>query len=70
MKSNKDFRGKQEYRGSDELRKSVKLQPAKKSGRERKSYSSYGDEENDEMSLYTQKRESVFDYFDDEEQSD
>ena len=67
MKSTRDFRGPGGSRSdSDDLRRSTKLAPAKRGGRER--YSVYdGDEE--EMSLSVSKKESVFDYFDDEEET-
>lgn len=67
MKSTRDFRRPGGSRSdSDDLRRSTKLAPAKRGGRER--YSVYdGDEE--EMSLSVSKKESVFDYFDDEEET-
>lgn len=67
MKSIRDVRRPGGNRSdSDDLRRSTKLAPAKRGGRER--YSVYdGDEE--EMSLSVSKKESVFDYFDDEEET-
>ena len=56
------------YQGcSDDLRRSTKLAPAKKGGRER--YSVYDGDDEEEMSLSLSKKESVFDYFDDGEES-
>ena len=49
------------------LRRSTKLAPAKKGGRER--YSVYDGDDEEEMSLSLSKKESVFDYFDDGEES-
>lgn len=67
MKSTKDFRSHGNGRSDDELRRGTKLAPAKKSGKER--YSIYdSDDEDDDMSYGTAKKESVFDYFDDEEE--
>lgn len=64
MKSTKDFRSTGRFE-SDDLHRGTKLAPAKKSGKER--YSLYADEE-DDIPLSTAKKESVFDYFDDEEE--
>ena len=64
MKSIRDVRRPGGNRSdSDDLRRSTKLAPAKKGGRER--YSVY----EEEMSLSLSKKESVFDYFDDGEES-
>lgn len=53
----------------DELHRGTKLAPARKSGKER--YSIYGmSDEDDDMSREWAKKESVFDYFDDEESDD
>ena len=52
---------------SDDLRRSTKLAPAKKGGRER--YSVYDGDDEEDMSLSLSKKESVFDYFDDGEES-
>ena len=49
------------------MRRSTKLAPAKKGGRER--YSVYDGDDEEEMSLSLSKKESVFDYFDDGEES-
>lgn len=69
MKSNRDFRGRQNHGGPDDLKKSVKLQPARKSGKERSGYLSLYEEE-DEIESYKDKQESVFDYFDDEDEEE
>ena len=54
-------------RSDDELRRGTKLAPGKKSGKER--YAIYdSDDEDDDMLYGTAKKESVFDYFDDEEE--
>ena len=51
---------------SDELRKAKRLEPMRKSGKERHAlYSNLRDEEDDEP--IRPRRESAFDYFDDEE---
>ena len=68
MKSIRDVRRPGGNRSdSDDLRRSTKLAPAKKGGRER--YSVYDGDDEEEMSLSLSKKESVFDYFDDGEES-
>ena len=63
MKTNKGFRDENH---ADELRKAKRLEPIHKSGKERHSiYRELDDEEDDEPAR--PKRESAFDYFDDEE---
>ena len=52
---------------TDELRKAKRLEPMRKSGKERHTlYSRY--EEEDEEEYIPSKRESAFDYLDDEEE--
>lgn len=52
---------------TDELRKAKRLEPIRKSGKERHTlYSRY--EEEDEEEYIPSKRESAFDYLDDEEE--
>lgn len=64
MKAVRDFRANDF--DAEEKRKGTKLPPAKKSGKER--YNLYGGIEDDELEEEPiSKRESVFDYFDDEE---
>lgn len=65
MKSVKNSRGMHEF-DADDRGRSTKLPPMKKSGKERYNmYSSLDDEDDlDDMPV---KRESVFDYFDDED---
>ena len=65
MKSIRDVRRPGGNRS--DLRRSTKLAPAKKGGRER--YSVYDGDDEEEMSLSLSKKESVFDYFDDGEES-
>lgn len=67
MKSNRDFQGAKVFDSpEDVMKKGTKLPPAKKSGKERYAlYSELEDEEDFDAPL--QKKESVFDYFDDEE---
>lgn len=65
MKSTKDFRGgRTDSFGSDDLRRGTKLAPARKNGKER--YSIY-DDVDDEDDYRPNRRESVFDYLDDDE---
>lgn len=66
MKTVKSFRVNDDF-GADDNRRGTKLPPMKKSGKERHGlYSSIDDDYEEEYS--TAKRESVFDYFDDEEE--
>lgn len=68
MKSTKDFRnGKSASFGSDELRRGTKLAPARKNGKER--FSIYDDVDDEEQLFTAAKRESAFDYLDDEEEA-
>ena len=69
MTSNQEPRTRGEAYQDEANRKAAKLAPAKKSGTEQ--YYLYGelDEEGDELYDFEQ-RESVLDYFDDEEQED
>ena len=63
MKTNKGFRDETH---ADELRKAKRLEPIHKSGKERHTiYRELDDEEDDAPAR--PKRESAFDYFDDEE---
>lgn len=65
MKSTKDFRTTGERFYAEDSRRGTKLAPAKKSGKER---ISLYDEEEDEELLSAPKKESVLDYFDDNEE--
>jgi len=66
MKSNKDFRSAANFADPDGPR-GHKLPPAKKSGKERHTlYNEF--EDNDDFEEPLPKKESVFDYFDDEEE--
>lgn len=68
MKSNKDLRIKGNgYDSEDLIKKSVKLTPNKKSGKERHSLYSNIDEDDDDTQIY-KKRESVLDYYDDDQE--
>lgn len=65
MKSTRDFRnGKSDSFNSDDLRRGTKLTPARKNGKER--FSIYDDVDEDD-DFVPNKRESVFDYLDDDE---
>ena len=72
MKTNKGFRDENH---ADELRKAKRLEPIHKSGKERHTiYRELDDEEDDAGNIVfpatgsaRPKRESAFDYFDDEE---
>ncbi len=69
MKTSKDFRGKSQSGHSDDLvKRAMKLDPIKKSGKER--YAIYGAIEDDDPGdeEMPRKRESVFDYLDDDEE--
>jgi len=53
----------------DVLRKATKLPPLKKSGKEKKSFYREVEEDDDDLDLkLLHKRESVLDYYDDEEE--
>ena len=68
MKSTKDFRAHDHGHDADDLRRGTKLPPLKKSGKERHSiYGGLDDDEDDEIISSSSKRESVYDYFDDED---
>ena len=71
MKPNKDFRAKGNNTDpEDVLRKAVKLAPMKKSGKERHQlYNNFDEDDDIELDSY-RKRESVLDYFDEEEEED
>lgn len=66
MKSTKDFRNgsKSDSFNSDDMRRGTKLAPARKNGKER--FSIYDDVDEDD-GFVASKRESVFDYLDDDE---
>lgn len=66
MKSNKDFRAGN-FGDPEDSPRGTKLPPIKKSGKERHSLYSQFDEDDDELDIPV-KKESVFDYFDDEEE--
>lgn len=67
MKSNKDFRAVGSFSRPEDSRRETKLPPMKKSGKERHAlYSEF--EEDDDTDIHFQKKESVFDYFDDQEE--
>jgi len=70
MKSEKNFRGKPDgNHDSEDLRKAVKLDPVRKSGKERHSLYDELDEETEELEFDAfRKKESILDYFDDEEE--
>ncbi len=67
MKQNKGFRTGYDDHAEDALKKAVKLPPMKKSGKERHYlYNELDDEEDPELDY--RERESILDYFDDEEE--
>lgn len=71
MKSNRNFSTKGDtFAGDDLLRKATKLEPIKKSGKEKRTI--YSDlESEDEIDLLTiKKRESILDYFGDDDEDD
>lgn len=53
---------------TDELRKAKRLEPMRKSGKERHTLYSQFDEDDEEDYHSYKKRESAFDYLDDEEE--
>lgn len=64
MKTHKGLRD----HDTDELRKAKRLEPMRKSGKERHTlYGRLDDDEDDEL-LVPARRESAFDYLDDEEE--
>jgi hypothetical protein len=69
MKSNGNLRTNTASAGTeDTLRKAAKLEPIKKSGKEKRAYIRELDDGDLELSF--RKRDSVLDYFDDEESAD
>ncbi len=71
MKSNNVFRTKGHDREpEDTTKKTVKLPPIKKSGKEKHALYGSLDEDEDDPEVEYQKRESVLDYFDDEEEEE
>lgn len=71
MKSNRNFSTKGDaFAGDDLLRKATKLEPIKKSGKEKRTIYSELESE-DEIDLLTiKKRDSILDYFGDEDEND
>lgn len=66
MKSQKDFRGQDS--ATDFVRKAAKLEPIKKSGKEKHAIFNKKDDDFDDEELDLKpKRESVLDYYDDED---
>ncbi|MDE6183610.1 MAG: hypothetical protein K2F53_04220 [Rikenellaceae bacterium] len=63
MKSNKDFR-ERHHSSDDLLKKPTRLEPNRKSGKERIII----DDDYDEDELYQPKRESILDYFDNDDE--
>ena len=72
MKSTKDFRIKQQsFDSEDSMKRAAKLEPIKKSGKEKRAiYSQLDDEDDDAELLALRKKESVLDYFDDDESAE
>lgn len=67
MKSNRDFRPSDSFDKADTLKRGTKLPPMKKSGKERHALYSELEDEDPQADYPMPKKESVFDYFDDEE---
>lgn len=67
MKSTKDLRATS--KPEDSLRKAAKLEPIKKSGKERHQMLEELDDDDVELETY-KKRESILDYFEDDEEED
>ena len=67
MKQNKGLRTGHDDNAEDALKKAVKLSPIKKSGKDKHYLYSELDDE-DDMELDYRKRNSILDYFDDEEE--
>ena len=67
MKQNKGLRTGHDDNAEDALKKAVKLSPIKKSGKDKHYLYSELDDE-DDMELDYRKRDSILDYFDDEEE--
>ena len=63
MKTQKGIRA----HDTDELRKAKRLEPLRKSGKERHTLYSRYEEEDEEEEYVPAKRESAYDYLDDEE---
>ena len=70
MKSNQGFRHKTREAGSEDLlKRAAKLEPLKKSGKEKRTiYSRLEEEDEDAELLALRKKDSILDYFDDEEE--
>ena len=68
MKAVKNFRRSGTAEAEEVFKRATKLAPNRKSGKERHSlYAQVDDEEEDSAFDYNAKRESVLDYYDDEE---
>ena len=68
MKSTNDFRAKSSgFDPDDSIKKAKKLDPIKKNGKEKRSfYNDFDEDEDEDLDSY-KKKESILDYFDDEE---
>jgi hypothetical protein len=67
MKSNKEFRSNESIKEPDDAPKNLKLAPIKKSGKD-KHFLYNDDDDYDDLDEGYSKRESILDYFDDEEE--
>lgn len=67
MKADKDFRRSGSSDTGEELRRATRLAPNHRSGKERRTLYAQLDDEEDDMSDYRAKRESAFDFYDEEE---
>lgn len=67
MKAVKNFRRSGTAEAEEVFKRATKLAPNRKSGKERHSLYAQVDEEEDSAFDYNAKRESVLDYYDDEE---
>lgn len=66
MKHNKGLRTGHKDNAEDALKKAVKLPPMKKSGKEK--HYLYSELEEEDLELDYPRRESILDYFDEEEE--
>ncbi|MFI3332951.1 MAG: hypothetical protein SNI51_07400 [Rikenellaceae bacterium] len=70
MKAVKSIRHNDDQFGGDTSRRGTKLTPNKKSGKERHHLYQNLEEEDEEDDYYSEQRESIFDYLNDEDEED
>ncbi len=69
MKATKDFRSRgNDFGSEDSMKRASKLDPIRKSGKERHVLYSQIDEEEDMELIRVRKKDSILDYFDDDEE--